>query len=156
MSGEYLVSSLDGRFIVKFDWQHDRFQHQLAVDGTIVGQSLEGDSAEIWPASPPIQQISLEQIDGREMVLGVGAAGRSHWSLSAGPCIDDKSAILFDLACRCKESPTFLGSSYQCAIPVRISIIDGQSIQQKGIQRILAAAADGPTRQWSYRLSEGP
>lgn len=156
MSSEQLVSSLDGRLVAKFCWQGDRYEHELFLDGEFVGRSCEGDAAETWPASPPIQQISLEQIDGRQMVLGVGAAGRSHWSISAAPCPDHRGALKFDLACRCEESPGFIGSGYQVTAPLQLLVIEGELKTEDGIAQVSAAPAEGATRRWSYRLSCGP
>ena len=156
MSSAQLVSSLDGRLVAKFTWQGDRYGHQLSFDGKVVGSSIEGDAAENWPTSPPIQQVSLEQIDGRQMVLGVGAAGRSHWSISVGPCPDDDNALKFDLACRCKESPGLLGSSYHLATPLQLFALEGQLNCQDSMQQILAAPTNEATRRWSYRLACGP
>ncbi len=156
MPDEYRVVSQDGRLVAEFDWHGDRYCHRLSYDGNSVGKSIEGDAEAIWPPSPPIQQLSLERIDQQSMVLGVGAAGRSHWSLSAQPCKDDATALQFDFACRSKDSAVFLGSSYQLETPLHLSIIHGRFELESDVRRILADGSKGPTRQWSYRLSVGP
>jgi hypothetical protein len=156
MSSEQLVSSLDGRLVLKFTWQGDRYCQQLSVDGNVVGDSIESDAEQAWPTSPPIQQISLEQIDGRKMILGVGAAGRSHWSISVGPCPGHDNALKFDLACRCKEPPVFLGSSYRIAAPLVLSAVEGRLNCEGTIRQVVADPADDATRRWSYRLAGGP
>ncbi len=150
------VSSQDGRLIVEFVWNGDRFSQQFRLDRVVVGSSIEGDSHQSWPISPPIQQLSLEVINGQSMVLGVGGAGRSHWSISASPCRQDPAAIRFDLACRCKEAAEFLGSSYRIAPALTLSVIDGQ-LQKKGDVSIVEASdSDEPTRQWSYAITRDP
>jgi len=153
MSDRNLVVSSDGRLVAEFVWNDDRFSHELSVDGKVVAHSVEGDAESDWPPSPPIQQLSMETIKGLEMALGLGAAGRSHWSISAGPCQENPSAIRFDLACRSKEKPEFLGSGYEFKSPLEMQVIDGRS---DGPVRITAIPSDGPTTQWSYRLSASP
>lgn len=73
-----------GRLI--FRWRHDRFQQLLLLDASdpdsVVCRSIEGTPQEDWPASPAIQQISTEAIDGIPTVLGVGCSGTSHHSYS--------------------------------------------------------------------------
>jgi len=86
------------------------------------------------------------------MVLGVGGAGRNHWSISVQPA-GDSGAIRFDLACRCNEQPSFLGSKYRIENPLRLSVIDGESKQENGANVILANDSSEPTREWSYTFS---
>jgi len=45
-------------------------------------------------------------------VLGVGLAGRSHFSASVTACPDRPGALLFEIACRIREQPDWLGSTY--------------------------------------------
>jgi hypothetical protein len=152
MPDRYSVVSKDGQLTAEFQWNGDRFSHELSVDGAVVSQSVEGDSQCDWPSSPPIQQLSQEKINGQMMVLGVGGAGRSHWSISAGPCSEDAGAIRFDLACRFKETPKVLGSFYKIDSSLAIQIISGQSTQEDGNEGVVADPSQGPTAQWSYRL----
>ncbi len=156
MSDRYLVSSQDGRMVVEFDWNVDRFSHRLSIDGVVVGNSIEGDCDAVWPTSPPIQQLSLEVINGQRMVLGVGGAGRSHWSISAGPSQDQAGAIQFDLACRCKAAAEFLGSTYRVTSPLTLAVFVGEMKRENGSEIISPLASGGVTRQWSYRFSESP
>jgi hypothetical protein len=73
----------------------------------------DSDSGD-WPASPPIQELSLEAIGGKNVLLGVGRAGKSHWSVSIETTeVDSAPAIHFDFACRCPESPNWLGTTYE-------------------------------------------
>ena len=150
MSVRHWVSSPDGRLIAEFIWNGDRFCHQICLDRLVVGTSIEGDCHQSWPASPPVQQLSLEVINGVSMVLGVGGAGRGHWSISASPCRHQPGAIRFDLACRCKVVAEFLGSSYRITSPLTLSVIDGQLKKEGDVAIVTAADSGGPTRQWSY------
>lgn len=153
MADRNLVLSNDGRLVAEFIWNGDRFSHEISIDGIVVAHSVEGDAETDWPPSPPIQQLSMEWIQGLKTALGVGAAGRSHWSISAGPCQENTSAIRFDLACRSKETPGFLGSGYKLQSELEIQIVDGQRDDQSdGLRQIAANRSDGPTTQWSYLL----
>jgi len=97
----------------------DRFVQsirRLGSDGACLAawDGVQKPEAELWPASPPIQELSLESIDGREVLLGVGRAGKCHWSVSIETVeIELAAAFRFDIACRCPESPQWLGSTYQ-------------------------------------------
>ncbi len=114
------LQSLDGHgngLQLQFRWVHDRFSHSLSV---ILGdrivpilESIEGTDVDTWPPSPPLQQLSIEELRPSVRVgLLVGMAGKSHWSLSADP-IDDRAAFTLDVACRSREATTHLGSKYQ-------------------------------------------
>jgi hypothetical protein len=73
-------------------------------------------------------------------LLGVGLAGRSHFSASIGPAPGRADSIRFEFACRVTEPPGWLGSTY--ASPA-------------GIVRIgpAAGAARPPaTVEWGYEL----
>ena len=74
------LETSNGRLRVAFHWQRDRFVQQLFVDSVEAGNSIEGDAQFAWPSSPPLQQLSLEEINGSKVILGVGAAGQGHWS----------------------------------------------------------------------------
>lgn len=110
------------RLSTSFRWDAGRYRHGITlrrVDGEIVDhwedevQSNEED----WPASPPIQQLSLETIQGAAALLGVGQAGKSHWSISVEAIrCDAQPALKFDIACRCRARPSWLGSSYSRSV----------------------------------------
>lgn len=100
-----------------FTWQEDRFGQVIAVSSQnqwlACLRSLEGTSAEDWPASPAFQQATQEPMpDGRSQMFLVGMAGKSHWSMSVSP---DSGGLVFDVACRVKEPPQRLGSHYEGA-----------------------------------------
>jgi hypothetical protein len=107
---------------VNFAWQGDRFAHQ--VQGLLGGQwvhllqSLEDSAAGDWPPAPPLQSGQLEARAGPSPVaLLVGMAGKSHWSLAVQ--VVESGALLFDVACRVREPPGFLGSIY--TLPPRVT-----------------------------------
>lgn len=121
-----------------FERQTDRWSHRierLADDRWIaIWRSVEGTSADDWPASPPIQELHPHALDSGDCWLAVGRAGTAHWSLSidivSSDIVSSDSALLetvpnlgesqpsglclrFDVACRCSGKPGPLGSQYE-------------------------------------------
>ncbi|MDG2219898.1 MAG: hypothetical protein P8L85_00860 [Rubripirellula sp.] len=155
------IQSLDGRLRIEFRWEQDRYRQYLSLNGVPVGNSLEGDSDEAWPLSPPIQQLSIETINDQPTALAVGAAGRGHWSLSGEPDPNCHSAIQFELACRSQESAHFLGSTYELAAALRVEPVDGEvelADRQSGDeaakqeQITIRPTAAETTCRWRYRI----
>lgn len=106
---------------ITFVWHRDRFAHTLAlVEGRRsrpLLASLEGRDTDDWPASPPLQHVTMEgRGDGRRVALLVGMAGTSHWSASIEP-IGRAPGFLFDVACRVKAPPVILSSTYRTMAP---------------------------------------
>jgi hypothetical protein len=106
------VSVSEGKSLrLSFDWQGDRYGHRLEwCQGDQVAARLEavpGEPGEPWPPSPPLQQLSLQEGgDGQAVLLLVGMAGRSHWSMSVEPLAG--RGWLFDVACRYQQVPAWL------------------------------------------------
>ena len=101
---------------VRFDWREDRHVHtiSLEVDDRLIPllESVEGSSVDTWPPSPPLQQLSVEQLrPATQVALLVGMAGKSHWSMSVEPA-GDRCAFVFDVACRSRGPVEWLGSAY--------------------------------------------
>lgn len=98
----------------------DRVGHRIvAIDpaGRSIDlvESIEVDAiSDDWPPSPPLQDLSVEEIEGEPTALAVGRAGRSHWSSSIQTVSDGEAALVFDIACRCEANPQRLGSAYRC------------------------------------------
>jgi hypothetical protein len=117
------VLDRDGRGLrVVWYREEDRYGHVIAyVAGPIATACLTaelGRDRDPWPASPPLQQCSLESSSGgRQMGLAIGMAGKSHWSQSVET---DSSApsLAFDVACRVHRQPLWLGSSYRANHPL--------------------------------------
>ena len=103
---------------VVFEFISGRFEQTITLrsgDGETVHQWRDAFASENedWPGSPPIQQLSLESIRGAMTLLGVGQAGKSHWSVSVETVGDGDDAVLrFDVACRTSQVPEWLGSRY--------------------------------------------
>lgn len=134
---------------VRFDWSADRFDHAIDHNEQSLVTVIEGQDA-AWPASPPIQQLSVESIDDRDVALGVGCAGTSHWSLSVEP-VDD--GFRFDWACRSKETPKFLGTTYRLSAGFDCFAEAGANVESKSGTHVVmpnAELAQGDTIRWSY------
>ena len=174
------LTTEDERLRVDFRWRDDRFVQELFVDSVAAGISVEGDAHDDWPSSPPLQQLSLEKINDSSVILGVGAAGRSHWSISVeviasvpangvlesgvlenrgdgdpvGPAGHARgSKIKFELACRSKERPAFIGSSYQLADSIAVTVDEGASDVRDRLTVVGPEDFGSPTYRWSYQLS---
>ena len=105
--------------------RHDRFAAELQfrsdhTSSVPILRSIEGDDRRIWPPSPTIQQLMRQENEAGEFLAGVGMAGNSHWSLSMVVIDGEFPALEFDVACRVKVDPEWLGSTYQ--------ILSGQPI----------------------------
>ena len=146
-----LLRHPNGIATVRFRWTGDRFDHAAEFESGRVA-CLETSLESHWPDSPPIQQLSIETIEGRDVALGVGCAGTSHWSLSVEPTED---GFRFDWACRAKETPLQLGTSYDDRAAAGFHASDQAVVTSidevtriEHLQRL-----DGPgTYRWCYTL----
>lgn len=162
------------RLRVRFARRGDRFGHGIDAwrDGAFHGvlESVEGAADDLWPPSPPWQELHIESRPGGEQVaLLVGRAGRSHWSLSVH--IELLSgAIHFDAACRTSDSPRWLGSTYQllrpppvpqltdCGLGVTVELLGGagQPFFMNASLALPAVVSDemgAKTIRWQYRIA---
>lgn len=112
---------------VDFRQQGDRIAHRVIVvdaDGEhAVLESLEGAGDQPWPPSPALQALNRDQLlaagAGANVAAAlVGMSGRSHWSLGIEPeTRDGRPALLFDAACRVKQSAAAtVGSTYRVLV----------------------------------------
>lgn len=137
---------------VHFRWTDDRFDHSICFDQAEI-ECRPGSSKDAWPDSPPIQQLSIESIEGRNVALGVGCAGTSHWSLSVEPTSD---GFRFDWACRAKETPGSLGTAYANHTSVRWEAEAGSAVcQETDLTRLRPdePLAGAGTYRWCYTVS---
>lgn len=118
-----------GAVSATFTWMTDRWRHAIRIDGRDFAESVEdrGDGREsAWPASPPLVELSRLELSHGEAVLGVGLAGRSHFSASVAPHPSEPDTLVFEMACRVKDAPGWLGSTYDLGgRPLRITAPDG-------------------------------
>jgi hypothetical protein len=108
-----------GDTTITFDWRGDRWGHRLAVGGSLVSESVEGPDGDMgdprWPASPVLTEVMPTAAAGRPAIVGVGLAGRSHFSASFTPHPTLADTVLVEIACRVQEPPGRLGSTYRTA-----------------------------------------
>ncbi len=121
-TNEAVIEALSWRVVVRR--VGDRGQHTIYVnDGEAYHPfltSVEGTSDELWPSSPPLQQWHVETRPHSQVLLGVGMAGHSHWSLSIEASAEH-NWLTFDVACRARRELGSLGSRYQFVSPDRLS-----------------------------------
>lgn len=139
---------------LEFHWVGDRFEHQLTAEGGNAKTLCKGVQSS-WPTSPPLQQLSKESINGQDVVLGVGCAGTSHWSVSVEPI---EGGFRFDWACKTKEPPKFLGSRY--STQGKMSVVAGEhGVSTFGDDNAEAEIVpkeelgEAKTYRWSYRIA---
>jgi len=158
------VAIAAGAARVTFVWRADRWCHDVtlpaeptaAAAAATTWRSLDGpwpaDGDPRWPASPALVELSwVDAADGGSpptsarggpAILGVGMAGRSHYSASVvrDPLVAD--AVRFEIACRLHDGPGWVGSTYR---------------EGPRIVRVEADAAGGLPRTvvWSYSLGPG-
>jgi hypothetical protein len=115
-----------------FTWTGDRWTHRVTTTGT--GPSADWTSLDgpilpandpRWPASPVLVELSRVSVPrarvsvprgdaaGVQAIVGVGLAGRSHFSASIAPDPHVADAIRFEIACRLHEPPGWIGSTYR-------------------------------------------
>jgi len=115
-----------GGLAVVFTWSGDRWTHRVTTAGAAedaVWASLDGPWPPTggdprWPASPVLVELSRVALPGTataggQAIVGVGLAGRSHFSASIAPDPTVTDGIRFEIACRLHEPPDWLGSTYR-------------------------------------------
>jgi hypothetical protein len=111
-----------GQTAAVFTWSGDRWTHRITAGEADGWTSLDGPCPPAndprWPASPVLVELSRVALSrggaaGGQAVVGVGLAGRSHFSASIVPDPDRADAIRFEIACRLHEPPGWLGSTYR-------------------------------------------
>ncbi len=147
MPSHSLVTLAAGPLAIAFDRRPDRWAHRVMLDGRIVAESVEGPGEgpddPRWPASPVLTEVTLTTASGRPAIVGVGLAGRSHFSASFTPHPTLTDAVLVEIACRVQEHPIRLGSTYR--------MTDGRLVRA-----VPCGQAGSPplprTIQWSYAI----
>lgn len=134
---------------VTFTWDEDRFGHEIAyLEGpaaTVCLKAELGVEQDPWPASPALQQLSLEGLQSdRPRALLVGMAGKSHWSQSV-EADATAASLTFDVACRVQRQPRWLGSSYRTLHDAwRSPTADGRIAMGSQIELNIEPAAGSP------------
>jgi len=155
-----MIQSVDERgagLRVAFFKLGDRYAHAIGavLPGEIVTPllvSVEGTDQDLWPPSPPLQSLSIEQRPTGAVALLVGMAGRSHWSASV-EANKNQGEVRFELACRLGGSGEQLKSTYR-RVPgadlkaVRLTPTSGSIVHVFDEEIILEPVAG--SGRWSY------
>jgi len=136
------IEFASGRSHLRFWWAGDRWRHEVTSSAghweSLEGCEQPGDDPN-WPRSPVFTEVSLVDSAAGDALLGVGLAGRSHFSLAVSRHPQRPDTLLFEAACRIQKMPIRLGSSYRAA--------DG------GIVRLAVRVPDPPaTACWAYQI----
>ena len=141
---------------VTFFRDGDRYGHEIAclTEGSAATVCLRtelGRDRDPWPASPPLQQGSLEPSPhGGQMALLIGMAGKSHWSQSV-ETDPGTTGLTFDVACRVHRQPEWLGSSYRASRKVALITEAGVGVAAApGLQ--LALISEAPDGSFPSRM----
>jgi hypothetical protein len=148
-----------------FEWRGDRYGHRIEQriggEWCAVLASIEGSADEVWPPSPPLQSLHIEQRETGAVALLVGKSGTSHWSVSVEAVIA-QAAFEFDIACRVQRLPSWLGSVYRTATShtsVEILTRAHEAIREQSrptelrIRPAEFAVAYPSTIRWRYRVA---
>ena len=116
------VQLATGPTAAAFTWNGDRWAHRITTGEATIWTSLDGPCPPAndprWPASPVLVELSRVSVPrgdaaGGQAIVGVGLAGRSHFSASIAPDPHDAGVIRFEIACRLHEPPGWIGSTYR-------------------------------------------
>lgn len=131
----------------------DRFSHiiSLVESGRVTPllDSIEGSPEDFSPLSPPIAEIHQQD----KMLFLTGATSIGHWSISLQA---DAGLLVFDVACRLKKEPTFLGNSYRILNEVfELRPMENSQVVRKGEELIIQLKNASPTSfpatvRWQY------
>lgn len=166
MSGSPVLEG--GGLRVEFARRGDRYGHVVYRAGQPdhvgwqpVLESIEGTPDDVWPPSPPLQNIHIERrAQGVLVALLVGMAGTSHWSASIE--LDPRARRLtFDVACRLQLPPGKLGSTYRGSlqhVAVESLLVNDQrcemvaSVGSTVIQPAHTVTVVPDTVRWCYQV----
>lgn len=151
------LESLDERrqgLRVEFHWRVDRYVHTIyrVTGDTMVPiiSSLEGTEDDMFPTSPGLVDLHRQE----KILFLTGATSICHWSLS----VQAKHApsLVFEVACRPKAQPTWLGSTYEVLHPsAQATLLSQSNLWSSSHQIRISPVGEIPlkfpsTLQWNY------
>ena len=116
------VQLASGPTAAVFTWNGDRWAHRITTGEATIWTALDGPclpaSDPRWPASPVLVELSRVSVPRgdaavSQAIVGVGLAGRSHFSASIASDPHDAGVIRFEIACRLHDPPGWIGSTYR-------------------------------------------
>lgn len=162
---------------VVFRWADDRWVHTLHAhrpDGSRTPADWHTSPAlpseeVMWPSSPPLVELSEVPLPHGSALVGVGSAGKTHYSVSVAA--EPEGGLRFEFACRLATAAGWLGTTYAASGTSQTLAIEplgdavAQTVAAPGngpalLQIVPAPAAPslpgrsakGSTVQWSYRV----
>jgi len=159
------VQLASGPTAAVFTWNGDRWTHRITTGEATIWTSLDGPCPPAndprWPASPVLVELSRVSLPrarvtvprsdaaGGQAIVGVGLAGRSHFSASIAPDPHDAGVIRFEIACRLHEPPGWIGSTYRQGDRLfRLTPLDDSTTLPR---TVVWAYSIGPTGMTSVR-----
>ena len=145
--------SADGgcQIAIQFQWREDRFVQEVgyvvANEFFPVLRSVDGDGVLAWPPSPPLQNLHEQTVNGRQVLMGLGAAGTTHWSAAFEA---SNNQIVCHFAARIQNKAEFLGSTFQ-----KPSIADQHKVMDE-LPLIELVAIDGSKSAVPTNLKNSP
>ena len=146
----------------------DRFTHRVVLSSGNQSRTLltamEGETDETWPASPPLQQLSIETRGQSQVALLVGMSGKTHFSASV-ESIPGKCRLEFDVAARVHTDPAQIGSAYQLStsnlLPthcLQAADSTSQTVWKNGVVQIepIPTKTAPVTLRWRYWVQLAP
>lgn len=147
------AGSPEESLVLEFCRHRDRWQHRWLLDRkgqlTVWMISVEGDDAQVWPPSPPLQELDRLTVPAGPAIFGVGRGGLAHWSVSF---LQDRQPIA--------NSPASSARN-RIADPISDSAppAAGESILAEWAccwkPRLATQQTNQPTFQSTYRLADG-
>ena len=158
-----------GRSAAVFTWNGDRWSHRITTAGggeadgwTSLDGGLPPADDPRWPASPALVELSRVALPqsaggGGSALVGVGLAGRSHFSASIAPDPQVADAIRFEIACRLHEPPLWLGSTYRVGGRlIQMNALDDVTILPRTVVWTYSIGPDGLFGVSGAVISTGP
>ena len=139
---------------VEFAWSADRWAHRVILPAAGAGPAVEWASVEgplppdadpRWPASPVLVNVTSVLAATGPALVGVGLAGRSHFSATVAPDPAAPGAIRFEIACRLHVLGGWLGSTYRSGNRVvRVAAVPGSGGLPRTVMWAYSLGPDGP------------
>ena len=95
--------------------------------------SVEGTPEQNWPPSPPLQDVNVHELPNGSAILGVGMAGKSHWSASLAGITENPEQTQFircEWACLSKDEQD--RATAKAKLGSCFSVSSGFAFQQTG------------------------
>jgi hypothetical protein len=143
--------------IVRVAFAPSGFRHRIeslrAGEAIASLAEIESPEAAPWPPCPPWQELHVhEQPAGGQVLMLVGRAGASHWSMAVSRD-ESQRAIVFDVACRVRRQPEFLGSTYRVSGTQPLAVLVESLAVDEGSKSNVEILSDGVVIRPALKVS---